>query len=449
MAKLTSEADMRPSVAPRLIIALLLWSTVPLAAQETRPAPRQRAPAGVMSFRGADWLERPQRAHEERPEEVLAVMGLQRGDVVADVGAGSGYFSRRMARLVSPPGTVYAVDVQPEMLDLIRESMARDGTTGIVPVLGTADDPRLPAGEIDWILLVDVYHELENPTAMLAEMREALAPNGRVALVEYRMEDGTGDHIQAAHRMSVLQVLLEWEAGGFELVELHEFLPSQHLFILRSDEPDPAFATPALEHFDLMEAVRLGRVTVDARGGDADEVRLAIRRTTPVDLVVTLPVGSYFEAPGEPADMVSRRDGMIFLEGDGEQVWSVPARQVDHAAPTPGAEDRLSVRSADDRAQLRDLVWLFQGLGIFPAIAPTVEQLAIWIVSEDLGWDELSAHARANSVHQPNAVALAAAHVNAIGVDIRQKRIWADRASFVSSITDQNLQRVFAQLESN
>jgi hypothetical protein len=168
-----------------------------------------------------------------------------------------------------------------------------------------------------------------------------------------------------------------------------------------------------------------------------------------VDLVLTLPVGSYFEAAGEAADMISRRDGMILLEADGEQVWSLPARQVDHAAPAPNAEARLNVQPADDRADLRDLVWLFQGLGIFPAIAPTVEQLAIWIVAEDLGWAELSAHARANSVHQPNAVALAAAHVNAIGVDIRQKRIWAERSSFVSSITDQSLQQLFAQLEAN
>src|SRR5688572_19323579 len=113
---------MRPS-ARSFLAALLVWSAQALPAQEPRP----RAPAAVMSFQGADWLERPQRAQEERPEQVLGVMGLQRGDVVADVGAGSGYFSRRMARLVAPQGTVYAVDVQPEMLDLIRESMAEEG----------------------------------------------------------------------------------------------------------------------------------------------------------------------------------------------------------------------------------------------------------------------------------------------------------------------------------
>jgi predicted methyltransferase len=439
---------MRHSAAPRLLVTLLLWSAAQLTAQEPRQVPRPRAPATIMSFRGADWLERPQRAQEERPEQVLEVMRLQRGDVVADVGAGSGYFSRRMARLVSPPGTVYAVDVQPEMLDLIRESMAQDGITGIVPVLGTADDPRLPVAGIDWILLVDVYHELENPMAMLDRMRESLAPGGRVALVEYRVEDGTGDGIRAEHRMSVLQVLSEWEAGGFSLVELHEFLPSQHLFVLQSASDDPGSRSPALEHFDLLEAARLRRVQFSVAGSGEDEVRLTIRRTSPVDLVVTLPVGTYFEAPGAPGDLISRRDGMVLLDGDAEQTWSIPTRRVEHATPVAGPRDRLEIQSADEREDLRDLLWLFQGLDIYAAIAPTVEQIAVWIAAEDLGWAELSAHAAANSIHNANAVALAAAHVNAIGIDIKQKRIWAERSSFVPSITDRGLQTIFAQLES-
>jgi len=443
------------SVCPRRrVLPLLVWSAATsfgaLAAQEPRPTPRPREPATVMSFQGADWLERPQRVREERPEQVLSVMGLQRGDIVADVGAGSGYFSRRMAPLVSPPGLVFAVDVQPEMLDMIRQSMAEDGITGIMPVLGTADDPRLPAGQVDWILLVDVYHELENPTVMLEKMREALAPRGQVALVEYRVEDGTADHIRAEHRMSVLQVLSEWEAAGFDLVELHEFLPSQHVFILRSDEAELApFDPPALEHYDLLEAAGQGLVQVTASGVDADDVALTIRRTTPDRIVVTLPVGTYFEAPGAPGDMIARRDGMILLDEDGEETWSIPARRAQHAEPAPGSGDRLQIRSADDRADLRDLAWLFQGLDIFPAIAPTVEQIAIWIIAEDLGWAELSAHAAANNIHNANAVALGAAHVNAIGVDIRQKRIWAERSSFVPSVTDEGLKRIFADLEGN
>ena len=113
---------------------------------------------------------------------------------------------------------------------------------------------------------------------------------------------------------------------------------------------------------------------------------------------------------------------------------------------TPGSH--FEIRSADENAQLRDLTWLFQNLDIFAAIAPTVEQIAIWILAEDLGWAELSAHAAANNIHNANAVALAAAHVNAIGVDIRQKRIWAERSNFVPAITDEGLKNIFANLES-
>jgi predicted methyltransferase len=418
------------------------------AAQE-RPAVRERTPAAVMSFRGADWLERPQRVQEEQPAEVLRVMALEAGDVVADLGAGSGYFTRRMAPLVAPGGMVYAVDIQQEMLDILTENMEEAGITGVVPVLGTETDPGLPEGGVDWILLVDVYHEFSQPVPMLAAMRRALAPDGRVALVEYRNEDSSAQSIRAEHRMSVLQVLLEWEAAGFELVELHEFLPTQHLFILRAARPAGAGGAPAIRHLDLREAVASGAVEVTATGADAESVTLRVRRARPQSMVVTLPVGTYFESPGPAGDMVQRRDGMLLLLGDGPQSWRIPARRANQGAPTPSAGDALEVRSADDRPELTELTFLFQGLDIFPAIAPTVEQLAIWILTEDLGWQELSAHATANSIHAANAVALASAHVNAIGVDIRQKRIWAERSNFVSSITDQGLQRLFADLEGN
>jgi predicted methyltransferase len=372
----------------RPLLGLLLFGAATAAtAQERAAPPRARAPAAVMSFRGADWLERPQRVREEQPAEVLRVMGLRPGDVVADLGAGSGYFTRRIAPIVAPGGTVYAVDIQQEMLDILAENVREAGLTGVVPVLGTDVDPGLPAAGVDWILLVDVYHELSQPAAMLEQMRRALKPTGKVALVEYRVEDGSAQSIRAEHRMSVLQVLLEWEAAGFELVELHEFLPSQHLFILR------------------------------AAGGGAGEL--------------------------------ARRDAMLLLTADAPRTWSIPARRVDQDAPAPGAGDALEVRPADERPELRDLAWLFQGLDIFPAIAPTVEQLAIWIVAEDLGWQELSAYATANSIHAANSVALASAHVNAIGVDVRQKRIWAERSSFVPSISDEGLRRIFAELEAN
>jgi tRNA A58 N-methylase Trm61 len=203
------------------------------AARQPEPlAPVYRAPAPVMSTAGVAWLERSEREEEERPDLVLAAMELQPGDVVADVGAGSGYFSRRLAFAVGPTGVVYANDVQPEMLEILRANIAREKLTNVVPVLGTVSDPKLPAGAVDWVLLVDVYHELQEPGAMLASIRNALKADGRVALVEYR-EDAK--QIREEHRMSKTQVLHEWEPAGFRLVKVVETLPVQRLFIFEKE----------------------------------------------------------------------------------------------------------------------------------------------------------------------------------------------------------------------
>ncbi len=190
-----------------------------------------RRPAPVMGWQGAGWLEREDRDREQRPDEVIRAMGLRDGDVVADVGAGTGYFTRRLARAVAPRGRVYAVEIQPEMIALLKQGVEKAGLTNVVPVLGAADDPRLPPAALDWILLVDVYHELQQPKAVLARMREALKPTGKVALVEYRLEGPTALHIREEHRMSPKQVLAEWEPAGFRLAARHEFLPTQHFFV--------------------------------------------------------------------------------------------------------------------------------------------------------------------------------------------------------------------------
>jgi ubiquinone/menaquinone biosynthesis C-methylase UbiE len=184
-----------------------------------------------MNWRGADWLERSERDEEQPPSEVIQAMGLRDGDVVADIGCGTGYFSRPMARAVAPRGRVYAVDIQVQMIGFLRRRFQEEGLTNVEPVLGENDDPRLPPGSLDWILLVDVYHELQQPKAMLAKMREALKPGGRVALLEYRLEGPTAVHIKIDHRMSPEQVLREWRPAGFRLVDRHEFLPTQHFFI--------------------------------------------------------------------------------------------------------------------------------------------------------------------------------------------------------------------------
>jgi predicted methyltransferase len=436
-----------------LSVGLLLSGSAGAArAQEPAAAPRVRTPAAVMSFRGAEWLERPQRLTEERPSEVIEVLGLRPGDVVADIGAGSGYFTRRMAPLVAPGGTVFAVDVQPEMLDILMESVEAEGIEGIVPVLGDPDDPKLPAGAVDWMLMVDVYHELADPAAMLARMHAALATDGRVALLEYRSEDSSGDHIRAEHRMSVRQVVAEWEASGFRLVDLREFLPSQHLFILqpvRTSLAGVSGARPILRHYDLFEAMCLGAVELNVAGTGGDALALSIRRTRPEPMVVTLAAGTYFEAAGAAGDLVARRDAVVLLREDGIQRWSVEARRAQRDAPAPGAADRLDLRGPQGRAEVGDVLWLFQNADVYPAVAPTVEQIAVWIVTEDLGWEALSAHARSASVHAANAVAFAAAYTNAAGVDIKGKRIWSERAQFVSSITDEGLKRGFAELEAN
>ncbi len=200
------------------------------AASQSVAAPK-REPAGVMSYEKADWLEREGRAELEKPEEVIAAMELRPGMSVAEIGAGTGFFSRRIAKVVGPTGKVYAEDIQPQMLDLLKEYTAKEGVHNVVPVLGTETDPKLPARGIDRVLLVDVYHEFQKPEPMLAAMRDCLAPGGTVTLVEYRLEGESASHINIKHRMSVEQVLSEWTAGGFELVRRIETLPSQHIFI--------------------------------------------------------------------------------------------------------------------------------------------------------------------------------------------------------------------------
>ena len=200
---------------------------------EAAPAFKGRTVAGVMSYRGAPWLERQEREAEENSAALLEKMDLKRGQTVADLGCGSGFYSRRMARLVGDEGTVFAVDIQPEMLGILRQLSEREGIENIAPILAKEDDPHLPPGEIDWILLVDVYHELQRPAPVLAKLSEALAPNGRIALVEFRLDGDSAAHIKLDHRMSPQQVLKEWEPAGFELVEQWEELPTQHLFIFK------------------------------------------------------------------------------------------------------------------------------------------------------------------------------------------------------------------------
>ena len=158
-------------------------------------------------------------------------MALHNGDVVADLGAGTGYFTRRLAKAVAPSGLVYAVDIQPEMLSRLKENIEKAGIRNVVVILGETDDPKLPRESLDWILLVNTYHEMQHPRVSLAKMREALKSAGKIALVESRLEGDSASHVPKEHRMSKKQVLAEWEPAGFRLVQFHDFLPTQHFFV--------------------------------------------------------------------------------------------------------------------------------------------------------------------------------------------------------------------------
>ena len=219
-----------------LAIAVLGASMLSGCEPRTVESSPERVPAPLMSAEGAEWLERPARELEERPNMVLEAMELRNGDRVAEIGTGTGYFARRIAPRIAPDGVVYAVDIQQDMLDLMSARLEEEGIDNVVPVLGDPDDPKLPEGTFDWILLVDTYHEFQEPDQMLRRIRHALAPGGRVALVEYRLEGASAEHIRLEHRMSVNQILAEWLPTGFDLVDRVETLPSQHLLIFEPSE---------------------------------------------------------------------------------------------------------------------------------------------------------------------------------------------------------------------
>lgn len=183
----------------------------------------------VMGHQGAGWLERPQRQSEERPDLVVMNMGLQPGDVVADIGAGTGYFSFPIAQLIGN-GRVLAVDIQQEMLDLMKTRQAQTGVNNVEPVLGQIDDPNLPANTVDKALIVDAYHEFSHPYEMALGIFKALKPGGKLFLLEYRGEDDSVP-IKPLHKMTQEQVIKEMRAVGFEWEETLDSLPWQHMFV--------------------------------------------------------------------------------------------------------------------------------------------------------------------------------------------------------------------------
>jgi len=197
----------------------------------------ERKPATMLPATMSSILLMEGREDLEQPSKTLDYMELSDGDLVADIGCGNGFYSLRAAKRIGPHGAVFAVDVQQGMLDQLQERMTAAEIRNVYPILGEFTDPNLPPGKIDWVLLVDAYHEFSDPQAMLAKIKACLAPNGKVALLEYRAEQedlGSPIKIPRDHMMTVDEVMREWVPAGFELVELAEFLPAQHLFVFEA-----------------------------------------------------------------------------------------------------------------------------------------------------------------------------------------------------------------------
>jgi ubiquinone/menaquinone biosynthesis C-methylase UbiE len=185
--------------------------------------------ARVMGHQGAEWLERPERETTELPEQVVANMPLQENSIVADIGAGTGYFTFRLSAR-APKGKVYAVDIQPEMLAIIEQRKKALGAANVITTQGTETDPKLPAGEIDVALFVDAYHEFSYPREMMESIVRSLRPGGRVVLIEYRGEDADVP-IKRVHKMTQAQARKEMAAVGLVWKETRNFLPQQHFMI--------------------------------------------------------------------------------------------------------------------------------------------------------------------------------------------------------------------------
>jgi ubiquinone/menaquinone biosynthesis C-methylase UbiE len=204
--------------------------------------------AHVMGHQAADWLERPEREQEERSDLLLPALKLKPGDAVADIGCGSGYYTRRLAKLVESPltpslspsdgerdgvrGIVYAVEIQQEMLDLLTNKLAAEKIFNVKPVLGTITDPKLPRASVDLILMVDVYHEFDHPFEMIQAMCQSLKPGGRIVFVEFRGEDPNVP-IKRVHKMTEAQVRKEMSIHPLDWVETIGTLPQQHIIVFR------------------------------------------------------------------------------------------------------------------------------------------------------------------------------------------------------------------------
>jgi ubiquinone/menaquinone biosynthesis C-methylase UbiE len=212
---------------------LVVLAVAALAASQASPGRHPisgREYAQPMGVSGAPWLDRAEREAEEQPTRALQIMQIEQGTTVADIGAGSGYFTERLARLVGPTGRVFATDIQQGMIDLLKRRLSSERIENVTVILSEPSNPRLPASAIDLALMVDVYHELSSPQIVLEHIRTALKPDGRLVLVEYKGEDPTIP-ILRSHKMTVVQAKTEVEPEGFVLTTANSSLPRQHVLI--------------------------------------------------------------------------------------------------------------------------------------------------------------------------------------------------------------------------
>lgn len=219
--------DLKLRVRKLRIFIVVFLALLPVADGQTLT---RRPPAPVMGVAGADWLTRPERIQEEEPDRMLAALDIKKGATVADIGAGVGYHVWRLSEIVGPAGKVIGEDIQEGMIRLMKKNIEDRNLKNVEFVLGTPTDPKLPSKSLDLVLMVDVYHEFSEPVTMMRHIQEALKPDGRVVLIEFRKEDPSVP-IQPLHKMSVQDVRSELEPLGFKFQRSLEFLPWQHIII--------------------------------------------------------------------------------------------------------------------------------------------------------------------------------------------------------------------------
>ncbi|PQO30986.1 class I SAM-dependent methyltransferase [Bremerella cremea] len=227
------------------ILALLLVNLLPIVSMAQEgvvvrnglPFYKGREIAQTMHYRGAPWLIRESRQREEDCQKMLENLGVKPGMTICDMGCGNGFYSLQLAKMVGNEGKILAVDIQSEMLRLLKARAEEQGIENIELVLGDIDDPKLPEGKVDLIMCVDVYHEFSHPEEMLAGMRKSLKPDGMIVMLEFRMEDPKVP-IKTLHKMSKKQILREYKLNGFQLAKEFDGLPWQHMMFFEKTKDE-------------------------------------------------------------------------------------------------------------------------------------------------------------------------------------------------------------------